>query len=272
MATTPPAPDAPFEGESDFYRRVLDALDQSDVPYLVGGAYALQYYTGIERYTKDFDVFLRAEDTDRALADLTEQGWCTERPFPHWLAKAHSGGHLVDLIYGAGNGVALVDDLWFAHAEEGRILGRAVRFCPAEEMIWSKAFIMERERYDGADVAHLLRARAERLDWARLARRFGRHWRVLIAHLVLFGFIYPAERNRIPSRLLSGLLQRVDSEGRSVRPGPAVCQGTLLSRAQYLVDVERWGYRDGRLAPDVAMSEEDIAVWTDAIAPEVRPE
>ena len=26
-----------------------------------------------------------------------------------------------------------------------------------EESLWQKAFIMERERYDGADVAHLLR-------------------------------------------------------------------------------------------------------------------
>jgi hypothetical protein len=65
------------------------------------------------------------------------------------------------------------------YAEPAIVMGQPVRLCPAEETIWSKAFVMERERYDGADIAHLLRARAEMLDWRRLTRRFGRHWRVL---------------------------------------------------------------------------------------------
>ena len=81
------------------------------------------------------------------------------------------------------------------------MLGVPVLLCPAEEMIWSKAFIMERERYDGADVAHLLRARA---GDARLGRgccaASATHWRVLLCHLVLFGFVYPAERDAGPAR------------------------------------------------------------------------
>src|SRR5437899_2577696 len=81
------------------------------------------------------------------------------------------------------------------------VLGVPVRLCPAEEIIWSKAFIMERERYDGNDVAHLLRARGCALDWDRLLRRFDGHWRVLLSHIVLFGFIYPAERAAIPARV-----------------------------------------------------------------------
>ena len=65
-----------------------------------------------------------------------------------------------------------------------RVLDVPVRLIPAEEMIWSKAFVMERERYDGADVAHILRACAETLDWPRLLQRFDGHWRVLLQHLV----------------------------------------------------------------------------------------
>jgi hypothetical protein len=45
-------------------------------------------------------------------------------------------------------------------------------------MIWSKAFVMERERFDGADVAHLLRSMGPRLDWDRILRRFDRYWEV----------------------------------------------------------------------------------------------
>ena len=51
---------------------------------------------------------------------------------------------------------------------------------------------MERERYDGADVAHIILAYGDRMDWRRLIDRFGRYWRVLLSHLVLYGFIYPS--------------------------------------------------------------------------------
>ena len=63
----------------------------------------------------------------------------------------------MDVIFNSGNGVARVDDLWFDHAPRTNVLGVIVRLSPAEEMIWSKAFIQERERFDGADVLHLLR-------------------------------------------------------------------------------------------------------------------
>ena len=75
-------------------------------------------------------------------------------------------------------------------------------------MIWQKALIMERERFDGADVAHVLRARADRLDWDRLLDRFAEHWPVLLSHLILFGYIYPEERAKIPARVMRTLLRR----------------------------------------------------------------
>jgi hypothetical protein len=122
-----------------------------------------------------------------------------------------------------------------------------VLVCPVEELLWTKAFVMERERYDGADVAHLIQAHAERIDWGHLLRRFGPHWRVLLSHLVLFGFIYPGERARIPEEVMEELLQRLRAE-HGTNDEPGVCQGGLLSRAQYLSDFER-GYRDARERP-----------------------
>ena len=50
---------------------------------------------------------------------------------------------------------------------------------------------MERERFDGADIAHLVQANAERIDWKLLLERFGNHWRVLLSHLTMFGFVEP---------------------------------------------------------------------------------
>jgi hypothetical protein len=248
----------------EVYRWVMHRLQAEGVPFLVGGAYAFERYTGIERHTKDFDLFVHPRDVERALAVLAADGCRTETPFPHWLAKAFRGEEVVDLIFSSGNGVALVDDDWFRHAVEAAVLDVPVQLIPAEEMIWSKAFIMERERFDGADVVHLVRACADTLDWPRLVIRFGEHWRVLLQHLVGFGFIYPCERARVPAAVMRELMGRLDRE--LTRSAPErVCQGTLISRAQYLVDVEHWGYDDPRLAPAGNLTSEERARWTAGI-------
>lgn len=247
------------------YVEALARLSESGVPFLIGGAYALERYTGIARDTKDLDIFLRARDVERALAVLATIGCRTEVTFPHWLAKAVADEGVIDIIFSSGNGVATVDDGWFTHAVDSTLLGIPVKLCPVEETIWSKALIMERERFDGADVAHLLRACGPGLDWHRLLRRFGPHWRVLFSHLVLFGFIYPGERWRIPVGVMRELSARLASELDARPCNERLCYGTVLSRAQYLTDVERWGYRDARMAPTGAMTAEDVRLWTEAI-------
>jgi hypothetical protein len=53
-------------------------------------------------------------------------------------------------------------------------------------------------------------------------------------------------------------------------PAPAerVCQGTLLSREQYLIDIEQRGYKDPRLVPSGNMSKAETERWTAAIEDE----
>jgi hypothetical protein len=250
-----------------FYRDAIEVLDGSGAPYLVGGAFALERYTGISRFTKDFDVFVRPAHVEAALRAFEQAGYKTDMAFPHWLAKAYCGDLFVDVIFSSGNGLAEVDDLWFANAREAEVLGRPVKVVPPEEIIWSKTFVMERERYDGADVAHMVRATAHDLDWRRLIGRYGRNWRVLFAHLVLFGFIYPGERDVVPSWVMEHFTERLREETNSPPPAEAakLCQGTLISRQQYLIDVEQWGYTDARTLPMVKMTEEDIEHWTESI-------
>lgn len=248
-----------------FYRNVLETLNAEGVPFLVGGAFAFACFTGIQRNTKDLDLFIRRADYEQVEHALRHTGYSTDLTFPHWLAKVHCGEAFVDLIFNSGNGVSPVDDDWFVHAPRADVLGVPVLISPAEEAIWSKAFIMERERYDGADVAHLIRARGEKMDWPRLLRRFGPHWRVLLSHLVLFGFIYPGERWLVPAWLIDELMNRLRQETQQPVPATRECAGTLLSREQYLPDTEQLGYEDGRLAPSSTMTAQDVALWTEAI-------
>jgi hypothetical protein len=243
----------------------METLRAAGVDFLVGGAYAFTPYTGIDRSTKDFDLFVRKAEIERALDVLADGGFDTELTFPHWLGKAYSGDDFVDLIFSSGNGVAPVDDGWFTNAPAGEVLGVAVRLAPAEEMLWSKAFVMERERYDGADVIHILRSGAEKLDWDRVLDRFGERWRVLLMNIVLFGFVYPAERTRIPRRVTDELLARLRDELDGAAPVGRVCNGTVVSRQQFLPDVLEWGYTDGRLIPHGNMTADEIESWTEAI-------
>jgi hypothetical protein len=247
---------------SRFYFNALKVLREARVPHLLGGAYAFAHYTGIIRHTKDLDLFVRPADAPRALGALAGAGYRTEMIFPHWLGKALSGDDFIDVIFSSGNGLCPVDDEWFEHAVH-RENGEAL-LCPAEELIWQKAFIMERERFDGADVAHLLRACGSKLDWDRLLHRFGPNWQLLLAHIILFSFVYPAERERIPAGVVDTLLQRWQNEMRHADGGEKVCRGPLLSRMQYLSDTERWGYPDPRLTPQGEMTAEQITHWTAA--------
>jgi hypothetical protein len=117
---------------------------------------------------------------------------------------------------------------------------------------------------------HLLHACSAQFDWQRLLERFGTHWRVLLNYLILFGFVYPGKQSCIPTWLMQDLLDRLQHEVDHPAPTDQICQGTLLSRAQYLVDLECWGYSDARLRPTGLMTAADIAQWTAAISEEER--
>jgi len=250
---------------AEFYRRALRTLVDDGVPFLVGGAFAHACFTGIRRATKDLDLFILRRDYERVASLMQAQGWRTELTSAHWLAKVFAGEDFIDLIFTSGNGLTPVDQRWFRNNAQTEVLGVPVLIANMEDALLSKCFIMERERFDGADIAHVLQACAEKLDWVALLERFGAHWRVLLAHLTLFGFIYPGERHRVPRWVMETLLGRLTAETRQPpAEDPHICAGTLLSRAQYLHDVEQLGYVDGRLTPVSTMTPKDVAEWTEA--------
>ncbi len=258
METPMPTSGDPIQSmPREFYLRAMAVLDDACVPYLVGGGYALGAHAGIQRQTKDLDLFVLRGDYARTMDTLAAAGYQTEQTF-HFLGKALHNSAFVDILFNSGNGLCPVDEEWFVHAVEGQVLGRAVRLCPVEEMIWSKSFVQERDRFDGADVAHLLLACGQRLDWPRLLRRFRGHERVLLAHLILFGYIYPSEWDRIPPWVMDELATHVRRE----LPGAIrVCRGTVFSHNQYTTDIQTWGFADARLTPLGTLTAKDIETF-----------
>ncbi len=260
-------------GRAEFYRDVVGTLGEANLPFMLSGAYAFGFYTDVWRQTKDLDLFITPETVERALARLRERGFETELTFPHWLAKVRSGDGLTDLVFANSNGVCSVDETWFENAPTTEIFGHPARVVRAEDLIYSKAFVMERERFDGIDVLHLLHRQLESLDWDRILARFTQDQALLTALLALFQFVYPFRARDIPTEVRASLARRF-AEPPLGEPG--VCNGTLLSKRQFLVDVEGWGLTDARSSDDRChISESDLRLWSeheDAKPPAVSPQ
>jgi hypothetical protein len=240
--------------EMSAHRRALEVLQRGGIDPMVGGAYALRAHTGIWRDTKDLDLFVRKVQIHEALGLLAKDGYRTELTDPLWIGKAFAGDYFVDLIFSSGNGVATVDEHWQRRALHATVLGRPALIVPAEEMIWQKAYIQERERFDGADIHHLIRARGEEFDWHHLLTRFGDHWPVLLGHLVSFRFSFPSDKEKIPAFVIKELLARQLAVEERPASSERICRGTLLSRQQYMNELEEHGYLDAR--------DSEVAGWT----------
>jgi hypothetical protein len=171
----------------------------------------------------------------------------------------------MDLIFSSGNGIARVDAEWFRHAADAVLYGIPVKLSPIEELIWSKSFVMERERFDGADVSHLLRARGHVIDWQRLIARYGDYLLILAAHLVLFRFAYSDAHRLIPGWVFDQVLGAAAPPATDAES--PTCYGTLLSREQYLADVAQLGYADARITRG-HMDDAALQIWTAAIEDE----
>ncbi|MGK4002932.1 hypothetical protein WMF31_09950 [Sorangium sp. So ce1036] len=254
VALSPPAREGvegPFAlaGELEVRERALESLIAAGVPFMVAGAYAFFSYTGIFRDTKDLDLMLDQRDVPAAFRVLERAGFATELLDPRWIGKAYAGESFIDLIFSSSNGLAVVDGDWFAHARPATILGHSCLLAPAEEIIFTKAFVDERERYDGADVNHLIYACGDEMDWERLLERFGPHWEVLFAHLTLYRFVYPGARSRVPEWLVEELCRRTMEQARAGDAPLRVCRGSLISRHQYTHDYDKLGLAPPSGAP-----------------------
>jgi len=234
------------EDEREIYKRALGALNEAGVPYVVAGAYAIYEHTGIYRKTKDLDLFFEPSSVVAAARALRAAGFVTRLEDAHWLAKATCGEYFIDLIYGMGNGVALIDEGWVKHSRPGTVAATSVGIAPPEEMVWHRLFISERHRHDVADIMHLILCLGDTFDWARLVERVGPHWPLLLAQLLTFGYVYPGYRSNIPAWVYDQLLTLAKGESTRDAAEMDFTRGPLISRFSFTIDVREWGFSDPR--------------------------
>jgi hypothetical protein len=227
-----------------FYREALELLNQCGAEFLLGGAFATFHYTGIYRDTKDLDIFCKSSEYTKILKYFAERGYRTELTDVRWLAKVFKEDFFMDVIFDSVNHICTVDDSWFQHAVAGEFDGIPVKIVPPEEIIWCKAYVQNRERFDGADVNHMMLKCGSNLDWKRLLTRLDQHWHLLLAKILLFQFVYPADyRDIVPKWLFDELMTRAQEQYDLPPSVEKVCRGPIIDNTQYSIDIKEWDYK-----------------------------
>ncbi|MGZ4962665.1 MAG: nucleotidyltransferase [Limisphaerales bacterium] len=184
-------------------KRAIDALRGEKVDFLLGGAYGLALYTGRLRDTKDADFFILPEHAPRAAAALARAGF--EDYYPkvaydrRWIYRSTSDNFIVDLIFRMANRRADIDDVWFERSHEITIHGDKLRVIPAEEMLWQKMYVMQRDRCDWPDVINILYVSGHLLDWEHLINRARDDEALLFGILHMFEWLCPDRAGKIPA-------------------------------------------------------------------------
>lgn len=227
-----------------FYKEALQGLNESGVKYIIGGAFALFHHTGIYRDTKDLDVFCRSTDYPKIMKHFSEKGYKIELTDARWLAKVFKGDYYIDIIFDTVNNICTVDDSWFNHAVTGTLVEIPVSFLSAEELIWCKIYVQNRERFDGADVNHILLKAGKKLDWKRLQARFNAHWHLLLAQILIFQFVYPSDyQDIVPKWLFDDLMKRAHEQYDIPATLARICRGPIIDQSQYYIDIKEWDYK-----------------------------
>lgn len=227
-----------------FYKEALQLLHESGANFMLGGAFAMFHYTGIYRDTKDLDIFCKASEYPKILKFFADKGFKTELTDVRWLAKVFKGEYFIDIIFDTVNNICRVDDSWLAHAPEDEFVGEKVKLLPAEELIFCKIYVQNRERFDGADVNHIILKTGKQLDWKRLLFRMDPHWHLLLSQLINFQFVYPADYHEIiPKWLFQELMARAYEQYDLPSAVERVCRGPIIDQTQYQVDIKDWNYK-----------------------------
>ncbi len=227
-----------------FYREALELLNNSEANYMLGGAFAFFHYTGIFRDTKDLDVFCKSSEYPKIMKFFSGLGYRTELTDVRWLAKVFKNDYYIDIIFDTVNNICTVDDSWYENAVRAEFKGIKVLLIAPEELIWAKMYVQNRERFDGADVNHLILKTGKTLDWKRLLSHMEQHWHILLAQIIMFQFVYPSDfQEIIPKWLFDELMARAHEQYDLPSSVEKVCRGPIIDQTQYSTDIKEWNYR-----------------------------
>jgi hypothetical protein len=184
-----------FDEISETLKKVVAALRDSDIPYLLGGSLAFWAHGGPER-RKDLDFMVKPADAERALDALAAEGLRPERPPEGWLYKAWDGEVLVDLIFHP-KGME-IDDEVIARGEDLEVLSMPLKVMALEDVLCTKLLALHEHHLDYSSLLQMARALREKVDWEQVRARtdrspFARAFFTMLEGIGVLGEGGPAE-------------------------------------------------------------------------------
>jgi len=155
------------EGLATTLKRVASALKQADIPFALGGSFAV-YAHGGHSSDHDVDFLIREQDKDRALEELSAVGFEVEQPPEDWLVKVFDDGRLVDLIYRPVE--SPVTDETLRDTAMLRVESINMPVVSATQLMVHKLLSYTQHYCDFATGLPLARSLREQIDWDRVRR------------------------------------------------------------------------------------------------------
>ncbi len=187
------------------YREALAALKSSGIDFMLGGAFAVYYYSNWFRHTHDIDIYVTPNLIHPVVDALKKAEFITigeQAPGDNnWIYHAKKGGIIIDVIWRFANLENYVEPTWFQRAPHAELFGMDVAFVPLEELLWIKIFVINRHRCDWPDILRIIHSQCGRVDWFRLLELIGEHWLLFAGLIDVFDWQYPADTGCIPNEL-----------------------------------------------------------------------
>lgn len=193
------------DSEWAIYDDAIRAVRTNGRPFMLAGAFSLASYTGRWRNTKDLDFYILPKDREVFVDALTRAGfkdYYEQLPYDRkWIYRSFKHDCIVDIIWAMANQRARVDEEWFEHAPEVHVRGQVLSVAPAEELLWCKLYVLQRERCDWPDVINLIHSLGADLDWEHLVARVGNDLPLLAGLLNVYGWMCPGNDLALPAPL-----------------------------------------------------------------------
>jgi Uncharacterised nucleotidyltransferase len=192
-----------FAGEQwRIYKQVLSEARKRNLPFAVGGGLAAMTYAGQWRNTKDIDLYVLPRDRHRMVDLVTELGlgdYYEVEPYDReWIYRSYKEDTIVDIMWAMANQRAQVDETWL-NGPEVEAGGERFRLLAPEEEIWSKLYVLQRDRCDWPDALNLIYGVGPELDWRRLITRVAGDAALLGAVLSVLAWISPDRARELPT-------------------------------------------------------------------------
>lgn len=187
------------------YRQVLTMAQHKRIPFAVGGGTATMVYTGRPRQSKDIDLFVTSDRREQLIQVTRDCGLYdlyNEQPYDrNWIYRAHDSAAIVDVIWSMANYRSQVDATWLEDGPEIELDGIRFRLVPAEETLWCKLYIVQRDRCDWPDALNILKTLGPELEWQRVISRLGADTPLLSGLLSVFAWLCPDRARELPRSL-----------------------------------------------------------------------